>query len=70
MPALLLRLPTASQELTTLVEPEDVVAPTLRERLALSSRNLVGLGVILLFALLFASGTLACSQLDRLSHSF
>ena len=39
MPALLLRLPTASQELTTLVEPEDVVAPTLRERLALSSRN-------------------------------
>jgi len=54
MPALLLRLPTASEELTTLVESEDVVAPTLRERLALSPRNLVGLSVILLFALLFA----------------
>jgi len=54
MPALLLRLPTASEELTTLLVPEEVVAPTLRERIALSPRNLLGLGVILLFALLFA----------------
>ena len=54
MPALLLRLPTASEDRTTLLEPDEVVAPTLRERMALSPRNLVGLGVILLFALLFA----------------
>lgn len=54
MPALLLRLPTASEELTTLLVPDEMVAPTLRERIALSPRNLLGLGVILLFALLFA----------------
>lgn len=54
MPALLLRLPTASEEFATLPERDDVVTPTLRERIALSPRNLVGLGVILLFALLFA----------------
>jgi len=55
MPALLLRLPSASDASLLEVSEEETYAPTLRERIALSPRNLVGLAVILFFALLFAA---------------
>jgi competence protein ComEA len=60
MPALLTRIPTASDHASlanapTHLEEGGDYTPTVRERLALSPRNLVGLGVIIFFALLFAA---------------
>lgn len=55
MPALLLRLPSASDPSSFEVAEDETYAPSLRERIELSPRNLVGVAVILFFALLFAA---------------
>jgi len=55
MPALLLRLPAASDSASPDATEDEPYSPTIRERFTFSSRNLVGLAVILLFGLLFAA---------------
>lgn len=55
MPALLLRLPDASVSASPDATEDEPYSPTIRERFTFSSRNLVGLAVILLFGLLFAA---------------